>query len=166
MKKAAGNGINSWELTDELWERVREFIPQRKRDGSRTYQRKPGAGRKSMPPRQVLDAVFYVLRTGIQWKALPREYGAASSIHKYFSEWAEAGFFRRMQQEGLITGDELRGLGWEWESEDGCMVKAPSARDAAGRNLADQGKKGNETRFGGRTTRITRRRNTRRGEHE
>jgi transposase len=49
----------------------------------------------------VLEAVFYVLRTGIQWKALPKEYGAASSIHEYFSAWAEAGFFRRMWQEGL-----------------------------------------------------------------
>jgi hypothetical protein len=44
----------------------------------------------------------YVLRTGIQWKALPKEYGAASSVHQYFSEWAEAGFFLKMWQEGLM----------------------------------------------------------------
>jgi hypothetical protein len=50
-----------------------------------------------------LEAVFYVLRTGIQWKALPKTYGAAGSIHAYFSEWAEAGFFRRMRQEGLMS---------------------------------------------------------------
>jgi putative transposase len=58
-----------------------------------------------------LEAVFYVLRTGIQWKALPKEYGAASSIHAYFSKWAEAGFFRRMWQEGLMSYDEMRGPG-------------------------------------------------------
>jgi transposase len=48
-----------------------------------------------------LEGIYYVLQTGIQWKALPQEYGAASSIHQYFSEWVEAGFFRRLWQEGL-----------------------------------------------------------------
>jgi transposase len=156
MKRVAGSGIKSWELTEELWGRVKDFIPQRKRDENKTYRRKPGAGRKPIPPHRVLEAIFYVLRTGIQWKALPKEYGAASSIHEYFSEWAEAGFFRRMWQEGLLTYDEMRGLGWEWQSVDGCMVKAPLARDGVGRNPTDRGKKRDETQYGGRITRITR----------
>jgi transposase len=50
-----------------------------------------------------LEAIFYVLRTGVQWKALSKEYGAAGSVHQYFSERAEAGFFLRMWQEGLIA---------------------------------------------------------------
>jgi hypothetical protein len=83
-----------------------------------------------------------VPRTGIQWKALPAEYGTASSIHAYFSEWAEAGFFKRIWQEGLLAYDEPCGLGWEWQSVDGRMVKAPLAREAVGRNPTDQGKKG------------------------
>jgi transposase len=142
MKRITGSGIKSWELTEELWEKVRDFVPQRKRKENKTYRRKSGAGRKPMPPRQVLEAIFYVLRTGIQWKALPKTYGAASSVHVYFSEWAEAGFFRRMWQEGLMSYDEMRGLGWEWQSVDGCMVKAPMAREAVGRNPTDRGKKG------------------------
>jgi transposase len=142
MKKITGSGIKSWELTEELWERVKGFIPQRKRNEHKTYQRRAGAGRKPIAPRLVLEAVFYVPRTGIQWKALPKEYGTASSIHEYFSEWAEAGFFRKMWQEGLLTHDEEHGLAWGWQSVDGCMVKAPLARDAAGRNPTDRGKKG------------------------
>jgi len=50
--------------------------------------------------------------TGIQWKALPKEYGAASSIHEYFSRWAQAGLFMRLWQEGLLSYDELHGIGW------------------------------------------------------
>jgi transposase len=102
-----------------------------------------------MPPRRVLEAIFYVLQTGIQWKALPKVYGAAGSVHQYFSERAEAGFFRRMWQEGLLTYDELKGLGWEWQSVDGSMVQAPLTREAVG-------KKRGETTRGGRITRITR----------
>jgi transposase len=165
MKRVAGSGIKSWELTDDLWERVKDFIPQRKRNEHKTYRRRPGAGRKPIPPQRVLEAIFYVLRTGIQWKALPAEYGAASSIHAYFSEWAQAGFFKRIWQEGLMTYDALRGLGWEWQSVDGCMVKAPLAREAVGRNPTDRGKKRDETQFSGRITRITHRGNAQRGEH-
>ena len=157
MKRIIGSGIKSWELTDELWERIREFIPQRTRDTNKHYRRKPGAGRKPLSPRRVLEGIFYVLRTGIQWKALPKEYGAASSVHQYFSEWAQAGVFRRMWQEGLISYDVMRGLGWEWQSVDGSMVKAPLAREAVGRNPTDRGKKRDETECSGRVTRITNR---------
>jgi putative transposase len=73
-----------------------------------------------------------VLRTGIQWKALPRKYGAASSIHQYFSEWAEAGFFLRMWQEGLTACDEMKGLGREWQSADGCMAKSTFGAGSGG----------------------------------
>ena len=164
MKRVQGNGIRSWELTDELWEAVKAFIPEHRRDEHRTYRRKPGGGRKPIPPRRVPEGIFYVLRTGVQWKALPKAYGAASSIHPYFSEWAEAGFFLRMWQEGLMTYEELKGLGWEWQSVDGSMVKAPLAREAVGRNPTDRGKKRDETECGGRVTGITHRYRAGRGE--
>jgi hypothetical protein len=95
-----------------------------------------------MPARRVLEAVFPVLRTGIQRKALPKKYGAAGSVLQDFSERAEAGFFRRMRQEGLLTYDEHMGQGREWQSTDGNMVKAPLAREAAERNPAEREKKG------------------------
>jgi transposase len=111
-----------------------------------------------------LEGIFYVLRTGIQWKALPKTYGAASSVHSYFSEWAAAGVFRRMWEEGLIAYDLLKGIGWEWQSVDGCMVKAPLARETVGNNPTDRGKKRDETEPGGRITRITHRYRAGRGE--
>jgi len=155
MKRQQGTGIKAWELTDQMWEVAQPFIPERKREEGRTYQRKPGGGRKPLPPRQVLAGIFFVLRTGIQWKALPKEFGAASSIHEYFSKWVEAGLFMRLWQEGLLTYDELHGIGWEWQSADGCMVKAPLARESVGRNPTDRGKKRDETQSCGRVTRIT-----------
>jgi hypothetical protein len=50
MKRKQGTGIKSWELTDEMWEAAQQFIPQRKREEGKTYQRKPGGGRKPLPP--------------------------------------------------------------------------------------------------------------------
>jgi transposase len=164
MKREQGTGIKAWELTDEMWEAAQQFIPERKREEGRTYQRRPGGGRKPLPPRQVLAGIFFVLRTGIQWKALPKGFGAASSVHEYFSEWAQAGLFMRLWQEGLLTYDELHGIGWEWQSADGCMVKAPLARESVGNNPTDRGEKGDETQRRGRVARITGRHSHQRGE--
>ncbi len=88
--------IKSWTVSDDLWNKVEPLIPIRKRDGGRKYQRKAGAGRKPIPARQVFSAIVYVLRTGIQWKALPRQFGSASAVHQYFQNWHGAGFFQKL----------------------------------------------------------------------
>ena len=83
--------------------------------------------------------------TGCQWKAVHKEYGAASSIHQYFQEWAATGFSERIWTKGLEKYDELEGIGWEWQSLDGCMVKAPLTLEAVGKNPTDRGKNGDKT---------------------
>jgi len=37
-----------------------------------------------MPARHIFSANVYVLRSGCQWKALPREFGSASTVHAHF----------------------------------------------------------------------------------
>lgn len=57
-----------------------------------------------MDSRKVLEAIFYVLRTGIQWKALPKEkFGAVSSIHRYFMAWSKSGVFENMWKAGVYS---------------------------------------------------------------
>lgn len=69
----------SWRVSDELWERVEPLLPR--------YRRSKVGGRPRTDPRQVLDGILYVLRTGCQWKAVPRELGSSSTLHQYFQEW-------------------------------------------------------------------------------
>jgi transposase len=123
---------------------VTKRLIRKEREAGKTYKRKPGGGRKPKDFRVVLSAIFYVLRTGIQWKALPREYGSSSAIHRYFQFWSEAGVFLRMWQRGLGRYDEMAGIKWEWQSIDGSMVKAPLGREEAGPNPTDRGKKGSK----------------------
>ena len=134
--------VKSWEVSDLFWEKVAPLVPKPKRDASRIYQRRRGGGRKPMDSRKVFCAIVYVLRTGIQWKALPREFGSASSVHAYFRKWAEAGFFLRLWKKGLAEYDEMEGIAWSWQSIDGSQGKAPLAADAVGPNPTDRGKKG------------------------
>ena len=140
-------GYQSWTISDEFWEQIKDLVPVRQRDANKIYKRKPGAGRKPLEPRRVLEGILYALRNGCLWKAIPREYGAASSIHKYFQLWLEAGFFEELWKKGLWTYDEMEGIGWEWQSIDGSMVKAPLALESVGRNPTDRGKNGNKTQY-------------------
>jgi len=132
----------SWTISDEFWEAIKDNIPDRQRDPNKTYKCAPGRGRKPLDKRKVMEGILYVLRTGCLWKAVPKEYGAASSIHKYFQEWLAAGVFEAIWKAGLFKYDELEGIGWEWKSLDGCMVKAPLALEEVGKNPTDRGKKG------------------------
>ena len=139
--------IKSWTVSDALWRKIEPLVPRRKRASGRKYQRKPGAGRKPMPARQVFSAIVYVLRTGCQWKALPKEFGSASAVHAYFQRWHRAGFFLQLWRAGLAEYEELQGIAWKWQSIDGATGKAPLALECVGPNPTDRGKKRTQTKF-------------------
>lgn len=106
-----------YEVPDALWERIIPLLPPPKK--------KKKAGRPRMNDRNAMSAIFYVLRTGIQWKALPRSLGASSTVHDRFLEWKDDGVFRRMWIDGLQEYDEIVGIDWKWLAMDGVMTKAP-----------------------------------------
>ena len=117
------------------------LIPKKERDSKKVYKRKAGGGRPPLEPRKVLEAIFYVLRTGIQWNAIPKSFGSSSAIHRYFQFWCEKGFFKALWALGLEKYDEAKGINWTWLSADGCMTKAPLAQESVGKNPTDRGKK-------------------------
>lgn len=121
-------------MPEKFWERAQPMLPEEKP--------KPKGGHPREPDHQMMNGIYYVLRTGCQWNAVPRCLGASSTIHDRFQEWRKAGVFARMWQEGLITFDQLKGLDWEWQAMDGAMTKAPLGGEATGRNPTDRGKKG------------------------
>ena len=144
--------IQSWEVSDSFWQKVEPLIPQPERDSSKQYIRKVGGGRKPMPPRQIFEAILFVLGTGCQWKALPKErFGSPSAVHAHFMRWMKAGFFVSLWRSGLAEYDEMEGIAWSWQSIGGAMTKAPLAQEAGGRNPTDRGKKRKQkTPAGGR----------------
>lgn len=138
--------VASWVVTDAFWQRVEPLIPVSGRVAGKAYQRNPGAGRPPKPARQVFEAIVYVLRTGCQWKALPKErFGSASAIHKRFLEWEQAGVFAAIWRAGLAEYDQMEGIAWRWQSIDGAMFKAPLAHESVGKNPTDRGKKRQQT---------------------
>jgi putative transposase len=52
---------------------------------------KPGGRPRSTDVRAVINAIFYLLRTGCQWRLLPRCFPPWSTVHHYFRAWDRAG---------------------------------------------------------------------------
>ena len=123
-----------WQVSDELWERVEPLVPPAPSHAL--------GGRPRLPDRQAFAAILFVLRTGIQWNALPRELGASSTIHDRFQAWTAAGFFAAVWEAQLLEFDELIGIEWEWQALDGVMTKAPFGGAASGPNPTDRAKQG------------------------
>jgi putative transposase len=95
----------AYEIPDVLWDKIVPLLPPSKR--------KKKAGRPRMNYRKAMSAIFYVLRTGCQWNALPRSLGASSTVHDRFQEWRKAGVFKRMWIDGLSVYDKETGIDWK-----------------------------------------------------
>lgn len=106
-----------WRTPDALWPHFQKVLPK--------PQPKPQGGRPRMDDRQALDAIFSVLRTGCQWKALPRSLGAGSPGPDRFQEWQRAGVFEKLWQAGLLQYEAAVGIDWAWQAMDGAITKAP-----------------------------------------
>ena len=107
----------AWRLPDALWNRLLPLLPK--------YGKSAKGGRPRLALRKVADGIFYVLRTGCQWKAVPREFGSGSALHAYFQEWTSLGIFRKLWKAALLEYDELKGIQWDWQSVDGAITKSP-----------------------------------------
>jgi transposase len=99
------------------WDEIVSVLPKEK----------PGntVGRPIVPFRKVMDGVMFILRTGCQWKMLPSEYGSGSTCHRRFQEWVRTDIFKRVWSRVLKEYDNIKGIGWNWQSLDSISVKSP-----------------------------------------
>src|SRR4028119_1998717 len=113
--------VQEFVISDALWELIEPLMP--------VYEKKPhplGCYRSRVPDRTVLDGIFFVLRTGCQWKALDATgICSGSTAHTRFQEWEQDGLFARLWEMSLHDCDALKGLDWEWLALDGALNKAP-----------------------------------------
>jgi putative transposase len=68
------------DLSDEQWALIEEHIP--------VY---PGGRPRKTNLRDVVDGIFYITRTGCQWRYLPRDFPPKSTVWRYFDEWRKNG---------------------------------------------------------------------------
>ena len=89
------------ELTKEQWNRIEPIIL------SLTPVKDP-RGRKARDPREVMNGILWILRTGAPWKDLPQRYPPYQTCHRRFQQWVRQGVFQRIAQE-LVADLNERG---------------------------------------------------------
>jgi transposase len=77
------------DLTDEEWALVEPLIPPGKR----------GGGKRRVVMRNVVDGVMYILSTGCQWRAIPKDLPPRSTLFDYLDLWSWDGTLERIHHE-------------------------------------------------------------------
>jgi putative transposase len=78
------------DMTDAQWEILEIHIPKPKSGTS------AGGRSREVNMREVLNAIFYVNRSGCQWRMLPRDFPPKSTVFEYFSQWRNDGTWERL----------------------------------------------------------------------
>ena len=110
-------------LTDEQWDRIRDLVPGK--DGD--------PGRSGKNNRLFIDAVLYVLKTGVPWRDLPERFGNWNSVWRRFDRWSENGIWKKVVK-------ELSELDLEELQIDSTSIKVHLAA-IGGRREADEKKR-------------------------
>jgi transposase len=105
------------DLTDAEWALAEPLIPPAKRGG------RP----RTVVVREVLDGIFYVLATGCQWRALPKDLPPRSTVHEYLQLWAWDGTLARLHHALYVQARERAG---KEASPTAAIIDSQSVRSA------------------------------------
>ena len=119
--------IRRHELTDAQWNAIQDLLPGKESD----------PGRTTRDNRLFVNAVLFVLKTGIPWADLPERYGNWNSVWRRFDRWSAKGVWKQIFQ--TLLEEDL-----EAELEeihlDSSTIKAHQTA-STGRRKADEKKK-------------------------
>jgi transposase len=87
------------DLTDEEWALVAPLIPPGKR----------GGGKRRVDMREVVNGLMYVLSTGCQWRAIPKDLPPKSTVYDYFDLWTWDGTLDRIHHALYVACREATG---------------------------------------------------------
>ncbi len=74
------------DLTDEQWHIIAPLIPKSK----------PGGRPRSVDAREIIDAIFYLLKSGCTWRLLPNDFPDWRIVYCYFTTWKKDGTWKTM----------------------------------------------------------------------
>ena len=117
------------ELTDAQWDQIKDLLPGK--DGD--------PGRSGDDNRRFVNAVIYVLKTGIPWEDLPPRYGKWNSVWRRFDRWCKKGVWEQICQELMMSDPHL-----DWEEElaelhlDSSSIKAHQVASTGRRKAGEK----------------------------
>ncbi|WP_424950127.1 transposase [Deinococcus sp.] len=87
------------DITDAEWDVLEALVPAVK----------PGGRPAKHDRRVIVDAIFYVNRTGCSWRSLPIDFPHWMTVYRYFRDWKQAGVYIQLNE--ALRGQVRRGAG-------------------------------------------------------
>ena len=131
--------VDYFRMPRPLWRKLKKYLSKRRR------RKSVKGGRPRASDRAVANAIWYVLWTGCQWKALHREWFgvSASVVHQRFQSWREMGMFEKLSRRMVeYYARERGGIGWKWQAMDSKHAASPLGGERTGKNPTDRSKLG------------------------
>ena len=117
-RAAERNGLRyPSDLTDAEWAIAGPMIPPGRHGGRK----------RSVDVREVLNGIFYVLSTGCQWQAVPKDLPPKSTVHHYFMLWDWDGTLERIHHALYVETRERAG---REASPTGAIIDSQSSKAA------------------------------------
>jgi putative transposase len=105
------------DLQDDEWKLIAPHIPQPK----------PGGRPREVDIRAVVDAVFYLLKTGCQWRALPHDYPPWGTVNWYWNQWRDSGLWQELND---VLRRDLRSAAGRHDEPSAGVIDSQSLKSA------------------------------------
>jgi transposase len=105
------------DMTDEEWAHVAPMIPPAKRGGNRRH----------VDVREVMNGIMYILSTGCQWRAIPKDLPPRSTLFDYLELWEWDGTLERIHH---VLYEQCRERGEREVSPTAAIIDSQSVKSA------------------------------------
>lgn len=106
------------DLTNEQWQLIRRLLPKRAK-----------RGRPPIDRRDCIDAMFYIVRTGCQWRQLPLDFPKWKSVYTVFWRWRKAGVWQQIHD---VLRRRVRRAAGKKSTPTAAIIDSQSIRTAEG----------------------------------
>lgn len=106
------------DLTDRQWQSIRQLLPKPSRRGRRPIDR-----------RRIINAILYLVRTGCQWRMLPKDFPNWNTVYGVFRRWRDDGTWRRIHDR---LREKVRKAAGKKSTPTVAIVDSQSIRTAEG----------------------------------
>ncbi len=106
------------DVTDEQWRILKRLLPRRSR-----------RGRPPLDRRRIMDAIMYVVRSGCQWRMLPRDFPNWSTVYGIFRRWRLAGVWQKIHD---ALREQVRRSAGKKPTPTAAIIDSQSIRTAEG----------------------------------